>query len=50
MGSGRVPEMGDPGRYQKNRNQGEYQRGLDEYQEKDWRRGRIRASTGEPPD
>ena len=26
VGSGRVPEMGDPGRYQKNRNLGEYQR------------------------
>ena len=26
MGSGRVPEMGDPGEYQKNGNLGEYQR------------------------
>ena len=34
MGFGRVQEMWDPG----------------EYREKDWRRGRIRASIGEPPD
>ena len=25
------------------------EKGSGEYREKDWRRGRIRASTGEPP-
>ena len=41
-GSGKVSEKYKSGRVP--------EKGLDEYREKDWRRGRIRASTGEPPD
>ena len=42
VGSGRVPEKIESGRLP--------EKGPDEYLEKDRRRGRIRASTGEPPD